>query len=251
MISACSVVIYGDGKPPGARHGGAPHPHGRGREDFEHQIRCRRRFLAVETFRVLTGNPTATVHQPQEAGLVAGVSGPARFCIFAGIAGSITTPAVYGETAPAPRLLVAYLTTVVSVVCPSLVVAFAYAAAVVATVVFVNRACARLQPSRIRRLFPVNPNIRRLARTAPCRFGAPVAAGMLACSCTRALAKTRSRRVAHHVLALRSRLKLITVISGEWVFRLADTNDVLGADRCCCLNPSDRGSRKENVCVIR
>lgn len=108
---------------------------------FEYSNKVPQKISAVETFRVLDGDPTATVHpKPQEAGLVAGVLTGSILGIFAGIAGSIYHAwVVYaGDTALPLGLLVAYLTVFFTALWCALSLRRGYAAAVVAVAVFVT-----------------------------------------------------------------------------------------------------------------
>jgi len=108
---------------------------------FEYSNKVPQKISAVETFRVLDGDPTATVHpKPQEAGLVAGVLTGSILGIFAGIAGAIYHAwVVYaGDTALPLGLLVAYLTVFFTALWCALSLRRGYAAAVVAVAVFVT-----------------------------------------------------------------------------------------------------------------
>ncbi len=80
---------------------------------FEYSNKVPQKISAVETFRVLDGDPMATVHpKPQEAGLVAGVLTGSILGIFAGIAGSIYHAWVrYATSRPSGRAVSPAYTT--------------------------------------------------------------------------------------------------------------------------------------------
>ncbi len=108
---------------------------------FEYSNKVPQKISAVETYRVLDGDPSRTVHpQPQEAGLASTMVTASILGAVAGIAGSIYHAWVFyaGDAALPVGLLVAYLTVFFTALWCTLSSRRGSAAAIVATMVFLT-----------------------------------------------------------------------------------------------------------------